>query len=144
MKYEFEIEINLARNKVIELFDNPENLQKWQPGFISFDHLEGVKGQPGAKSKIKYKMGKRDIEMIETIINNNLPDTFLVTYETGGMWNKVENYFSEISSDKTRRKTVNEFKAAGFTKIFIWLMPGAFKKQTLQYMKLFKEFCEKA
>jgi len=60
------------------------------------------------------------------------------------MWNKVENYFSEISSDKTRRKTVNEFKAAGFTKIFIWLMPGAFKKQTLQYMKLFKEFCEKA
>jgi len=80
MKYEFEIEINLSRNKVIELFDNPENLQKWQPGFISFDHLEGVKGQPGAKSKIKYKMGKRDIEMIETIINNNLPDTFLVTY----------------------------------------------------------------
>jgi hypothetical protein len=144
MKYEFEIEINLSRNKVIELFDNPENLQKWQPGFISFDHLEGIAGKPGAKSKIKYKMGKRNIQMIETIISHNLPDAFLVTYETGAMWNKVENYFTEISPDKTKWRTLNEFNASGFSKLFVWLMPGAFKKQTLQYMNLFKEFCEKA
>ena len=144
MKYEFEIEINQPRTKVIELFDNPENLKKWQPGFISFKYMEGEAGKPGAKSIVKYKMGKRDIEMIETIISRNLPDEFSGIYETRGMWNKVENFFMEISADKTKWKTVNEFKASGFTKFFVWLMPRAFKKQTLQYMKLFKDFCEKS
>jgi len=102
MKYEFEIEINQPRNKVIELFDNQDNMKKWQPGFISFEHLQGEAVQPGAKSKVKYKMGKRDIEMIETIVLRNLPDEFSCTYETGGMWNKEENYFSEISPGKTK------------------------------------------
>jgi carbon monoxide dehydrogenase subunit G len=29
MKYTTEIEINKAVNKVIELFDNPDNMSKW-------------------------------------------------------------------------------------------------------------------
>jgi carbon monoxide dehydrogenase subunit G len=142
MKYEFEIEVNQPRSKVIELFDNPDNMKKWQPGFISFEHLQGEAGQPGAKSKVKYKMGKSDIEMIETIVMRNLPDEFSGTYETAGMWNKVENFFSEISPTKTKWKSINEFRASGVTKLIVWFMPGAFKKQTLQYMHLFKKFCE--
>ena len=36
MKYQNEIEINLPLNRVIELFDNPDNLKRWQPGLESF------------------------------------------------------------------------------------------------------------
>jgi len=39
MKYEIEIDISLSRNKVIELFDNPDNMSKWQPGFVSMGTL---------------------------------------------------------------------------------------------------------
>ena len=66
MKYTTEIEINLPVEKVIELFDNSDNLSKWQPELISFKHLSGEPGQVGEKSKLRYRMGKREIEMMET------------------------------------------------------------------------------
>ena len=67
MKYKLEIEIDLPRKKVIDLFDNPDNMRHWQEGFVSFEPLSGTPGQVGAKSRLKYIMGKRDIEMVETI-----------------------------------------------------------------------------
>lgn len=44
MKYELEITINLPRERVIELFDNPDNLKKWQEGLQSFSHRSGTPG----------------------------------------------------------------------------------------------------
>lgn len=49
MKYESELVIDLPRERVIELFDNPDNLPKWQEGLQSFEHISGEVGQPGAK-----------------------------------------------------------------------------------------------
>ena len=37
-EYTVEIEIALPRDRVIELFDNPENLFKWQTGLQSAEH----------------------------------------------------------------------------------------------------------
>ena len=61
MKYTVEIIINLSRARVIELFDSVENMYKWQPGLISFEHKSG---KAGAKSRLQYKTGSREIEMI--------------------------------------------------------------------------------
>ena len=71
MKYTLSTTINLPRSKVIELFDNPDNMSKWQPELQSFEHISGEPGEPGAKSRLKYKMGKREVEMIETITARN-------------------------------------------------------------------------
>ncbi len=49
--YTVEIEIALPRDRVIELFDNAENLLKWQKGLQSFEHISGEPGQPGTTSK---------------------------------------------------------------------------------------------
>ena len=100
MKYSVEIEINLPYKRVLELFDSTKNLFKWQPGLISFDHISGTAGEVGAKSKLLYKMGSREIEMIETITVKNLPDEFSRTYEANGVWNEVKNYFQEIDENK--------------------------------------------
>ena len=142
MKYITEVEINLPREKVIELFDNTENLKKWQTGLQSFEHLEGDAGQEGAKSQLKYKMGKREIEMVETITKRNLPDEFFGTYETKGVWNEVKNYFTEESDQKTKWRLDTEFKGSGFMKIMMFVAPGMFKKQTLKTMNDFKAFAE--
>ena len=142
MKYEVEVEINLPRERVIELFNNPDNMKCWQPGLISFEHLSGETGQVGAKSQLHYKMGKRDIEMIETITVNNLPHEFSGTYEAKGVWNHVQNYFMELDDNKTLWKSVNEFKCSGFMKIMVYLMPGMFKKESCKYLLNFKEFAE--
>ena len=143
MKYTVETEINLPIARVVELFDDPENLKHWQPGLISFEPISGTPGQPGAKSKLKYKMGKRDIEMVETITVRNLPDEFSGTYEAKGVFNIVKNYFRPVSESKTKYINENEFQFKGFMKLIGFLMPGAFRKESEKYLLQFKEFAEK-
>ncbi|MEX0967617.1 MAG: SRPBCC family protein [Bacteroidia bacterium] len=142
MKYTNEVIINLPRERVVELFDNPDNLKHWQPGLKSFEHISGEAGKPGAKSQIKYEMGKRKIEMVETIIKRDLPDEFSAVYETKGVWNEQRNLFIPIGPDKTRYLSEAEFRFSGFMKLIGWLMPGAFKKQSQKYLDDFKTFAE--
>lgn len=144
MKYSQSIEISLPRERVIELLDNPDNMKHWQPDLVSYEVISGDAGKPGAKMKLLYKMGKRDVEMVETIIVRNFPDELSATYEAKGVWNKVENTFSEPKAGTTVWKSDNEFKLKGFMKIMAAVMPGAFKKQSYKYLKYFKEFAEKS
>lgn len=142
MKYTITTTIDLPRNKVIELFDNPDNLPKWQPELQSFEHISGEPGKPGAKSKLKYKMGKREVEMIETITVRNLPEEFSGTYEAKGVLNIQKNYFKEVGENQTEWISETEFKLSGFMKVMGWFMPGAFKKQSQKYLDQFKAFAE--
>ena len=143
MRYTITIDIDLSRKRVIELFDNEENLKEWQPGLQKTEHLSGEPGKEGAKMKMWFKMGKREVEMVETIKLNNLPERMDTTYDANGVHNIQENYFEEISENKTRWVSVCEFQFQGFgMKLMGWLMPGAFKKQSLKFMELFKKFAE--
>lgn len=145
MKYTCKIEINQPVEKVIELFDNVDNLPKWMEGLESFEHLSGEAGQPGAKSLLKFKMGKRKMEMTETITVRNLPEEFSGSYEMDGVINHIKNTFSAISESKTLYTTENEFviKNNIVMKIFAFLMPGMFKKQSMKYLQSFKKFAER-
>ncbi|MEM7182446.1 MAG: SRPBCC family protein [Spirochaetota bacterium] len=143
MKYTMELLINLPREEMVEKFDNPDNLPKWQPDLKSFELLSGQAGQKGAKSKIFYQMGKREIEMVETILVRNLPDEFSATYEAKGVWNSVENRFLEVGGEKTKWIVTSEFRFGSFLMKFVaWIFPGAFKKQSAKFMQQFKEFAE--
>ena len=102
MEYTQEIEIALPRSRVVELFDDPENLPKWQEGLQSFELVSGEAGQVGAKSRLVYKQGRRTIELIETIIRRDLPDAFDGAYEARGVYNLSENRFTEIGPDRTK------------------------------------------
>ena len=144
MKYSNEVIINLPVSRVVELFDNPDNLKHWMPGLVSFEHLSGNPGQPGAKSKLKYKMGKRELEMIETVTTRNLPEEFSGTYEAKGMYNIVKNHFIPLENNQTRYVSESEFKFSGIMKIIGPFMPGVFKKQSKKYLDLFRDFAEKA
>lgn len=142
MKYSNEVLINLPVKKVIELFDSEENLFKWQPELLSFEHLSGEKGEVGAKSKMRYKMGKREVDMVETITAKNLPKEFTATYEAKGVWNEMRNSFDEIDGDKTRWRSDSHFEFSGFMKFMSIFMSGAFKKQSQRSLDLFKSFAE--
>ena len=142
MKYTVAIEIEKPIDEVVALFDNADNLYAWMEGLESFEHLSGEPGQVGAKSRLKFKMGKRDIEMVETITVRNLPDEFTGTYDAEGVFNIVKNRFEAISQTRTRYISEQEFQFTGFMKIFGWLMPGAFRKQSMKYLEAFKAFAE--
>ncbi len=144
MRYTSEIVIKQPLEKVIELFDNADNMKEWQPGLISFKTIEGTPGQPGAKAELRYQMGKRTIEMVETIMVRNFPKEFTGTYETKGVYNIVRNYFEAIDESQTKYICEHEFKFSGFMKVIAFFMPLAFKKQSMQYLEQFKEFAERA
>lgn len=142
MKYTLEIDIAQPLGKTIELFDNPENLPKWQDGLVSFTHRSGTPGEEGAVSDLVYKMGRREISMTETIVKRNLPDEFTGIYEANGVKNWVKNSFESIDENNTKWISEVEFQFKGFMKIMSKLMPKAFKKQSYQYMQDFKAFAE--
>jgi hypothetical protein len=141
MKYTCEITLNLPRDRVIELFDDPAHLPKWQKGLQYFEHVSGEPGKPGAKSKLGFDMNGRSLEMIETITVRNLPDEFSGTYETNGVKNWIGNRFYD-EGDKTRWVTENEFKFSGVMAIMSLFISSAFRKQTLDHMNNFKRFAE--
>jgi hypothetical protein len=142
MKYKVEVTIDLPRERVIELFASPDNMHKWQPGLKSFENMEGEPGQAGTKSRLKYDMNGRIIDMVETITVRNLPAEFSGTYEARNVWNLVENRFYETEDGRTRWVSENEFRMGGFMKLMAIFMKGAFPRESLKQMNSFKEFAE--
>ncbi|MEZ4779182.1 MAG: SRPBCC family protein [Flavobacteriaceae bacterium] len=144
MKYSTKITIALPVEQVIKKLDNPENMKHWQRGLLNYEVLNGTPGQPGAKMKLEYQMGKRKLSMTETILENNFPNTFHAVYETQGVYNIQRNFFSEIDATTTEWLSESEFRFSSFgMKLLGWLMPGAFKKQSMKYLTDFKNFAEK-
>ena len=142
MKYTVSIDLDLPREKVVELYDDPANLVKWQPGLTSTELVSGTAGQPGATSKLTFKMGKRNMEMIENVIEKDLPDHIKTAYDAKNVHNIVDVRFVEVAPDKTRLENTSEFQFSGFMKLMGVLMKGAFPKQTMKYMRHFKAFAE--
>ncbi len=120
---------------------DPAKIKEWQPTLIGQDLLEGEAGQEGAKTKMRVKMGKREMEMIETIIKRDLPNTHIAQYDAKGVWNEVENRFEDMDG-KTRLVCISEFRFSGFMKIIGFLFKGAFPKETRKYLNDFKRWAE--
>jgi len=142
MLYHLEITIDRNRDHVVKLFDNSENLKEWQTGLLSVEHLSGEKGEVGAKTKLDFMVGKRQIELIETIQENALPFIFTGKYEWSSGWNTLKNEFIELETGKTLWKTETEMHLFGFMKVIGFLMPSSFKKNSFKFMQNFKTFAE--
>lgn len=144
MTYTIETTIELPLKEVIEKFDNPEYMKHWQRGLVYTEHLYGTPGEIGAKMRLQYQMGKRKMELIETITHKRPPYEFHGTYDVKGLHNIQENYFKEDGNGHTVWTSKSEFLPTTFMmRLMTLLMPRAFKKQSKLYMNDFKNFAEK-
>ena len=55
MKTRLEVVIDAGRETVWRLFDDPDNLSKWQPTLKAFTPTSGIPGQPGATADLVYE-----------------------------------------------------------------------------------------
>lgn len=144
MKFTTEIIIEIPLMECVKKFDNAENMKHWQRGLSSIEHISGVPGMVGAKMKLVYKIGRRTMEMIETVSHSKLPNEFHGTYSVKGIDNLQENYFEETANGSTKWTSISDFLPLNFNMTaMLWLMPKAFKKQSKRYMLDFKNFAEK-
>ena len=141
--YTVSVDIDLPRERVLELFDDVDNLYKWQTGLQSVEHLSGEPGQVGSQMKMVYLNGKHRMELIETITKRDLPDEFNGTYEWGGGCNTLDNRFIELGPDKTRWESTCAYELRKLPlRIMGFLVPGMFRKQNQKFLDNFKAFCE--
>ena len=142
MNYTLAVDIDCPLDEVVRLMDDPENMSKWQPGLLRWEHLRGEPGEPGAQMKLYYDMNGRKMEMIETILKRNLPDAFHTAYEASGVTNIQHNRFEALDDGQTRWTSANEFKFKGLMRFMGLFMRDAFPKQTRRIMESFKAFAE--
>ncbi len=142
MKYEVKVTIDRPIQEVVKKFDSAENLKKWQPSLQSFEHIEGNPGEKGAKSLLTYNERGRKVEMIETIVENNLPEVFETVYEAKNVKNNVRARFVEKTPNQTIWINENTFHFKGIMKVMGFFMKSAFPKQSIKDMNKFKAFVE--
>ncbi|MBX2827866.1 MAG: SRPBCC family protein [Flavobacteriaceae bacterium] len=144
MKFTCTTEIECPQEKVAALFANPKYLKEYQDSFISKELLQGEEGKNGAVSRMLYKQGKGQMELTETILENNLPHSFLGHYHHKDMDNTMRCEFIRLGDSRTRYISEIEYTAfRGFMpKMMAKLFPGLFKKQVQKWLDSFKDFAE--
>ncbi|MEM8907470.1 MAG: SRPBCC family protein [Bacteroidota bacterium] len=144
MKYQGSIEIAKSREEVVKCFADPNCLGAYQDGFVRKELISGEASKDGAVSKIVYQYGNRDMILTETIIANNLPDSFESQYHHKHMDNLMSCQF--ISLDATRTKYEYEFEYTRINwimpKLLAILFPSVYRKQGEKWIQQFKVFVE--
>lgn len=95
MKFEHELTIAAPREYVLSLFADPDNLAKWQPGFVGYTQITGEPRALGAMSKHIHLMDGRTTETLETILESG-PEHWSALYDSDGMWNLIDNEFAAM------------------------------------------------
>ena len=144
MKFNGSLDINKPRNEVARLFADPKNLGEYQDGFMRKELIRGTEGEDGAVSKMYYKYGKRDMELIETITANRLPDSFESSYHHKHMDNTMSCTFVALGDNQTRYEYEFEYTRISWIlpKLIAMLFPRTYRKQGDKWMKQFRDFVE--
>lgn len=153
MKYTVSMEIALPLERVARLLADPEHLPKWLRGLVLHEPLSGVHGQVGTRSRVVLRTGHQEFEGTETITRREPVDLHgiakdsVVRFEReivgNGMWSAARERLTETGPDTTLWVSENEYRFSGvLMRLVGLLMPGAFRKQSLQHMRDFKAFAE--
>ncbi len=153
MKYTVSMEIALPRERVAQLLADPAHLPKWLRGLVLHEPLSGVHGQVGTTSRVVLQMGQQKIEGTETISRRDpvdlhgIPRDGVVHFDreivVKGMWSAVRERLTETGPETTLWVSESEYRFSGLVMRMVGLLlPGAFRKQSLQHMHDFKAFAE--
>lgn len=102
MKIRTEVVIDADPKTVWRAFDNPDNLQKWQPTLRSFRTISGEPGQPGAVSELLYDENGREIRVMECLTERREPHFMAGSYASDRGKAIVVNQFEDLGDGRTR------------------------------------------
>lgn len=85
-------------------------------------------------------MGSKIIEMTETATFRDGLDRYAATYEAKGVWNRVDNRFTDTAQGHTLWHIDTGLRCTGLMWLMTKLAPGMFRRETGKYMANFKRF----
>jgi len=142
MKHKTEILIDADRATVWRMFDDPDNMTKWQPTLRSFTHKTGTPGQADAVSELVYDENGRQVVMIETITARREPDFLGGIYESSSGTVVIFNQFEETDDGQTRWTSNMNYQFKGFMKIMAFFMQKSIRNRSDRDMNRFKLLVE--
>ncbi|MET9230129.1 SRPBCC family protein [Lentzea sp. NPDC003310] len=153
MKYTVSMEIAQSQERVAQLLSDPGHLPMWLRGLVVHEPIDGAHGHVGTRSRVVLRMGKQEFEATETVTRREpvdlqaIPSGTVVHFEReivgNGMWNGARERLSAIGPETTLWESENEYRFDGVVMRLVGtLMPGMFRKQSLQHMRDFKSFAE--
>ena len=143
MKYTLSNTINKPLEVVAEKFNDPEGVRHWMEGLEKIERISGTPGEIGAKSNFHYRYKKKEMVIMETIVEKNMPNQMKFVYESSMGSNEVEILFEKLSENEVKQISNTTMELKGMMKVLGFLFKGMFKKQSLKYMTAFKEYAEK-
>lgn len=137
MKYTESITLNQPRSQVVECFDDPVQQPSWQPDLIDMEPVDGIPGQQGSKMQLVYRMGQREVELLQTVTLRNLPHEFAEQFENPYLWILIHHRFSDLEGQRTLWHLDCEVSLRGQQRWLGWLSLGLFRRQTRIYLRRF-------
>jgi len=127
-------------------------MPKWLRGLVLHEPVNGMHGQLGTRSRVVFQMGKRTMEVCETITRLEPADLHavpgsVVHYDREiageGMWRAQRDRIIDAGSRSTLWESESELRFDGLLmRVAGRLMPGAFRRQSQQHLEDFKAFAE--
>jgi uncharacterized protein YndB with AHSA1/START domain len=142
MKMKYEAEIKASRDLVWAIFDNPDNLSRWQPTLESFTHRAGKPGQPGAVSELVYREKGKKVIMTETIAERREPQFLAGTYESAWASTLIVNHLEKIDRNTTRFASYTNMRFKGIMKFMSLFIANSIRARAQADLDRFKLLVE--
>jgi len=142
MKIRSEVIIDATLKEIWRIFDNPDNMTKWQPTLKSFRTIEGEQGQPGAISELIYEENGREFRMIEHVTERREPYFMAGTYASDWGTAIVVNQFEDVGMGRTRWVAWWNHRSRGFMRFLSPFMKRSMANRLDDDMQRFKLMVE--
>lgn len=142
MKVKAQIIIDASHEFVWRVFDNVDNMSKWQPTLKSFTQLSGPAGEPGSKAELIYDENGREIVMTESMTEKRKPDFMAGIYES--RWSKavIVNHFQKLDDNKTLWVVYANHRFKGMKKLMSLFIRKSIRRRTEEDLQRFKLLVE--
>ncbi len=142
MKFTSSIEIHRPVEQLVVLFQDPDVTLKWLEGLRSVEHVSGEFRQPGAVSKVVFDSAAGRMLITETVIQNNLPEEYIIRYDGQGYVSYSNYSFEALEPSRTKLTMVQHVELKGALKLASGLIKGALTKQLQKSVESFKRYAE--
>ncbi len=142
MKYTLSNTINGSLAEVVQKFTEPNGAIHWMEGLQKIERFSETPYEVGAKSNFHFIHRDKEMQISETILEQNLPGQIKFGFQSSMGYNEVEMLFEQLPDSRVKQTNNTYFELTGLIKVFGFLMKGMFKKQSLKYMTAFKEYVE--
>lgn len=144
MRYTIETEIDSPIATVSTLVGDPSRWEEWLEGIVSYEHVGGTPGMPGATSRLEFDTAGSNITMHGTVLSRDLPDEFRQTMEAPHVLITITTRLESLSPETTKYISEQEYEFRGLkNKLLGVVMRRPFKKQTKRHVENLKQLAER-